>query len=67
MVERLKLVCDLAHSLGVATITIPAGTQLVSRDGGRTYRFCGFEALTVLTAAEVSKLLQQHLLQRVSG
>lgn len=66
MVERLKLVCDLAHSLGVATITIPAGTQLVSVDGGKTYRFCGQQALTVLTTAEVSRLLQQKLLQRVS-
>ncbi len=61
-----ELTRELRHCLGVCSITIPAGTRLVSRDGGNTYRFEGFNALTVRTVQEVSALLLEGVVREVS-
>lgn len=66
MEKEYELVVELQHSLGVCTITFPSGTRLVSRDGGNTYRFVGFNALAVLTAKEVSERLKQGVIREVS-
>lgn len=66
MEARWELANNLEHCLGVAKITIPVGTRLVSHDGGRTFRFEGLNALTVLTAEEVSALLLEGVLREIS-
>ncbi len=63
MDEKYELVTDIRRSQGVCSITIIAGTRLVSHDGGNTYRFCGLNALTVLSIAEVSALLKQGVIR----
>ncbi len=61
-----ELTRELQRCLGVCSITIKAGTRLVSRDGGNTYRFEGMNALTVLTAQEISALLLDGVVREVS-
>lgn len=58
-----KVVSDWVRPQCAARVVIPSGTVLVSRDGGRTYRFKGMEALTVLMHDDVIALKEQGVVR----
>lgn len=58
-----KVVSDWVRPACAARVVIPSGTVLVSRDGGKTYRFKGMEALTVLMHDDVIALRKEGVLQ----
>lgn len=65
MTENWKVTHDWVRPQCIARIVIPSGTELVSRDGGRTYRFKGMEALTVLVHDDVIDLAKKGILRSV--
>ena len=61
-----ELAVDMPRSFGVGSVTIPSGTRLVSHDSGKTFRFEGMGALTVLMSEEVDALKEKGILREIS-
>lgn len=63
MAESWEVINDWEYRFGAVRIAIRKGTRLVSRDSGKTYRFEGMGALTVLAHNEVLCLADQDVIR----
>jgi hypothetical protein len=63
MAETWEVAADWGFAFGAVRIDIRKGTRLVSRDGGKTYRFEGMGALTVLAHDEVLRLAHEGVVR----
>jgi hypothetical protein len=63
MAVTWEVVADWEYRFGAVRIAIAKGTRLVSRDSGKTFRFEGMGALTVLAHDEVLRLAHEGVVR----